>query len=234
LDRSTSLIAASRAHNVPVLQCLHENGCEWHSNCCGRAGATGDVVQLQWLRAHGAPLNTRSAYEAAMGGSVPVFEILQQEGVAFDSETMHRAAEYGQLQLCQWLRAAGCDWDTHACAAAARRQHLETLRWLHESGCPWHAQSICRNTVHTGGSKAIELLQYMMDAGELTSAALLTELLLQAGVHEQLAVAKWLRQHGAQWPAELCLNWFSVWRWRGEVLAWARAEGCTSPAELPM
>jgi hypothetical protein len=234
LDKSTSLAAASRPRNMPALQCLHENGCEWHDNCCGRAGATGDVVQLQWLRDHGAPLNTKAAYEAAMGGCVPVFEILQQEGVAFNSDVMHKAAEHGHLQLCQWLHTAGCNWDVHACTAAARRQHLETLRWLHESGCPWHAHSICRQAVTNGNSKSFELLQYMLSAGELTSAALLTELLLLAGAHEQLAVAKWLRQRGAQWPAVLCFNWYSIRRWSGEVLAWAREGGCTSPGEPPM
>jgi hypothetical protein len=101
LNKSTSSAAASRPHNISVLQYLRETGCEWHSNCCGKAGATADVLQLQWLHNHGAPLAIHSSYEAAVGGSVQVFEFLQQQGITFDRHTMQRAAYYGHLQLCQ-------------------------------------------------------------------------------------------------------------------------------------
>jgi hypothetical protein len=231
LYRSTSLLAASRPQNIPVLQYFLEAGCEWHDDCCGKAGAAGDLVQLQWLRDHGAPLTTSSSYEAAEGGSVQVFEFLQQQqGVAFDSLTMQKAAKHGQLQICQWLRAAGCPWDAEVCTAAAECYQVETLRWLHEQGCPWNAPYICRRAVSSDNSRSIELLQYMLSAGTLTDAALLTELLLRAGEYWQLAVAKWLRQQGAEWPAILYDPVYSD-LWDGEVLAWARAEGCTSPTE---
>jgi hypothetical protein len=225
----SSLAAAARPHNIPVLQYLQESGCGWHKDCCGKAGAAGDVAQLQWLCEHGAPLDASSAFTAAVRGSLPVFEFLQQQGVAFNSETMRRAAYNGQLQLCKWLRAAGCDWDQHACSAAAFQYHIGTLRWLLESGCPLNAAPICHQSVSGSGS-CIEVLQCVLDAGGLAGAALLRSLLLRAGTCRKLAVAKWLRQHGAQWPSanQMCN------RWTGEVLDWAIAEGCLTFAEQPL
>jgi hypothetical protein len=200
----TSVAAASRPHSMPVLRYLHESGCEWHKDCCGKAGAAGDVAQLQRLCSHGAVLSLSSVYEAARGGSVPVFEFLQQQQEVavnmLSSKTLLHAALHGQLQLCKWLRAAGCDWDHTVCTAAAGRYHIGTLRWLHEHGCPWDAAAICRQSVY-GSVSSIDVLQYVLDAGELVDAALLTELLLQAGTFRKLVAAKWLRQHGAQWPS---------------------------------
>jgi hypothetical protein len=60
-------------------------------------------------------------------------------------------------------------------------------------------------------------------------AELLTEALKYTGTHNQLQAAQWLRQRGAQWPAVLCNGYGE---WTGVVLAWARAEGCTSPTSL--
>jgi hypothetical protein len=58
------------------------------------------------------------------------------------------------------------------------------------------------------------------------SAELLTSALNAAGAGGRLQVAQWLRQHGAEWPIVLRAGRM---RWTGESLAWARAEGCTSP-----
>jgi hypothetical protein len=55
----------------------------------------------------------------------------------------------------------------------------------------------------------------------------MTQLLNHAGVRNKLAVAQWLRQHDAQWPA--ALGHSSYQQWSDDVIAWARSEGCTSP-----
>jgi hypothetical protein len=47
-----------------------------------------------------------------------------------------------------------------------------------------------------------------------------------AGAHGRLAAAQWLRQRGAEWPAELV---YGRHAWTGEVLTWARCEDCTAP-----
>eukprot|EP00953_Heterococcus_sp_UTEX-ZZ885_P040980 20934-Heterococcus_DN1.PRE.2 len=58
-----------------------------------------------------------------------------------------------------------------------------------------------------------------LDERELFTETLLSEMLAVAA-----SSSKWLRQRGAEWPDML---WHGN-RWDGEVLQWARAEGCTS------
>jgi hypothetical protein len=64
----------------------------------------------------------------------------------------------------------------------------------------------------------------------MASPAALADALNVAGSLDMLAVAKWLRQHGAEWPAVLRSPLYDD-PWRGETLAWARAEGCTALTE---
>eukprot|EP00953_Heterococcus_sp_UTEX-ZZ885_P042253 21482-Heterococcus_DN1.PRE.3 len=67
------------------------------------------------------------------------------------------------------------------------------------------------------------------------SADVLSSMLNAAGAHDNLAAAKWLRQQGAEWPDVIryfYVNSFDGYtEWSGEALAWARAEGCTSPTQ---
>jgi hypothetical protein len=76
-----------------------------------------------------------------------------------------------------------------------------------------------------GGSIAV--MQYLIQEGIASTAAQLTKMLLEAGLSRRLQAAQWLRQQGAQWPTKLRNT--VGFTWQGEVLAWARAEGCTSP-----
>jgi hypothetical protein len=79
-----------------------------------------------------------------------------------------------------------------------------------------------RSAADAGSAAVLACLQQQ---GMLaTDAAALTMLLDIAGMHSRLAAAQWLRQQGAEWPSRF--NWFP---WKNEVLAWARAEGCTTP-----
>jgi hypothetical protein len=52
----------------------------------------------------------------------------------------------------------------------------------------------------------------------------------RAGARGHMRAAQWLRQRGAEWPAVLT-DYEELFEevWDGESLAWARAEGCTSP-----
>jgi hypothetical protein len=78
-----------------------------------------------------------------------------------------------------------------------------------------------------------DILDYILEKNEVLDAELLTEALNWAGVDNKLQAAQWLRQRGAQWPAVLstgAVQWTQ--QWSGETLAWARAEGCTSPVTL--
>jgi type II secretory pathway component PulJ len=72
-----------------------------------------------------------------------------------------------------------------------------------------------------------ETLQYLWERGVQVETAELTELLHYAGINDQLASAKWLRQQGAQWPQVLCDDYGNVWT---EFMAdWAESEGYVAP-----
>jgi hypothetical protein len=78
-----------------------------------------------------------------------------------------------------------------------------------------------------------EILDYVVEQGEVLDAALLTRALNCAGAHSKLEAAQWLRQHGAQWPAVLRYEHQQLGLlWSDDMIFWARAEGCTAPTTL--
>jgi hypothetical protein len=72
-------------------------------------------------------------------------------------------------------------------------------------------------------------MEYVLSVAPPASAAQLTELLNTAGSNNELAAAQWLRQRGAEWPAQLRYHEYPRRPWQGDTLDWARQEGCTSP-----
>jgi hypothetical protein len=100
--------------------------------------------------------------------------------------------------MCQYLRDQQCPWDFTSTCRAARYGHVELLRWLMDNGCSWDALELCTSALQ-GGS--IEMLTYLQQQGLLTSTALLRNMLGTAARCNMLAVAQWLRQQGAEWPA---------------------------------
>jgi hypothetical protein len=89
--------------------------------------------------------------------------------------------------------------------------------------------------VAQGGS--VEALKYLQQQGSVFTPLRLTHMLNVAGAHNQLAAAQRLRKQGAEWPDALCFFEGIIWHdgpleWSGDTLAWARAEGCTSPTSL--
>eukprot|EP00953_Heterococcus_sp_UTEX-ZZ885_P032031 16755-Heterococcus_DN1.PRE.3 len=233
-NEQTSRSGAETPDNLHVLQYLYEQGCPWHDRICGTAGEAGDLEQLKWLHAHGAILDDFAVDVTAGGGALHVLEWMQQQGLVFTETTMTFAAMHGHLQLCQWLRAQQCPWDGSAATTAAFGNYSDVLRWLIESGCPHHAfgEHVCTSAVRGFGHGDFSTLQCLCDCGIMAEPAVLTDALNVAGAHNKLAVAQWLRQRGAQWPAVLCCPTLrGSTAWRGDSLAWARAEGCASPTE---
>eukprot|EP00953_Heterococcus_sp_UTEX-ZZ885_P026208 14174-Heterococcus_DN1.PRE.3 len=139
---------------------------------------------------------------------------------------MSNAARFSGLELCQYLRAEQCPWDARACEEAAYSGYVDTLRWLHEQGCPWDVDKV---RLAAAGQGHLPVIVYMQGMQPTASAAQLTEMLSAAGAHRKLPTAEWLRQQAAEWPALLK---HGSMPWRGEVLQWARDEGCTSPAPV--
>jgi hypothetical protein len=146
---------------------------------------------------------------------------------------MASAAGAGHIAMCEHLRSIGCAWNAWnagTCSSAAREDHINMLRWLRENGCPWDISKVSISAAHCGSTS---ILDYVIEQGEVLDAELLTDALICAGASDQLHAAQWLRQHDAQWPAVLSYEDFDeIKQWSGESLAWARAEGCTSPTTL--
>jgi hypothetical protein len=131
--------------------------------------------------------------------------------------------------MCEHLLVIGCVLDSRAHSEAALNGHIDTLRWLRERGCPWIVSEVCINAARYGFT---DILEYILKQGDVLDAELLTELLNDAGAFDQLPIVQWLRQHSASLPAALGSGQCYFHRWGGESLAWARAQGCTSPIAL--
>jgi hypothetical protein len=232
-DRRTSYHAALAGH-MHVLQFLLKKGCRFDKDCIDAAAERGDLLMVQWLRQQGCPWRkSEVVHLAAESGCVALMDWLlhEPEVVVMTHDLMASAAEAGQLAMCQYLREQGCPWSPRACLDAARAGHCDVVKWLHGAGCPWQPASIGGSmVVRAAMCSSVEILDYLLQQDMLTEggalAEALTEALAAAGVHDSLAAAVWLRQHGAEWPADLRYNTVP---WSRAMVAWARAEGCTAP-----
>jgi hypothetical protein len=212
------------AGHVHVLQYLRSEGCEWNEDCCSAAVKAGHITMLKWLLEQGCPWNTRRICNlAALSGNIHMMQYVRQLGGTLSAAVMSAAARKGHLLMCQHLHAEHCPWDAEACADAAREGHLETSCWLREKGCPWDSNRVAEEAAAGG---RMHILEYLHNEGLLTNAEVLTNALNFAGSWHKKEEG--LRQQGADWPALLQADGLE---WRDELLAWARAEGCTAPTE---
>jgi hypothetical protein len=221
---------AARSGNISMLDWLKaQSWCAFNDDACAGAAEGGHLAALQHIRSEGCSWEEDSiACDAARGGSIEVLDWLlqqQQQGIDIDATVMMMAAFGGQTAMCQHLRSIGCSWDAGACDQAADFGHFDTLRWLREHGCPWDVSAVCLIAAFCG---SIDILEYIIEQGEVLDAELLSKALNMAGAFDQLQAAQWLRQHGAQWPILLGHGEHYVLDWKPAALAWARAEGCTS------
>jgi hypothetical protein len=78
-----------------------------------------------------------------------------------------------------------------------------------------------------------DIFDYVIEQGEVLDAESLTNAFNHAGTSKSLRAAQWLRQHGAEWPLALSAGEEPyIHPWSADMIAWARAEDCTSPAVL--
>jgi hypothetical protein len=201
--------------------------CPYDAAACGLAAHNGHLEIVRFLHESHCPWDADTiCAAAAKSGNMKLLQYLKQEGCVFSEEVMSTAAERGDLRMCQYLCAEQCPWEGSACSSAAKRGHVDTLRWLHEQGCPWDSREVGITAALSGH---LSVIVYVVGAEPAPSAALLTELLNAAAINDHLAVAQWLRQRGAQWPAVLK---YSDTAWKTNVLQWARDEGCNAPTTV--
>jgi hypothetical protein len=161
--------------------------------------------------------------------------LIQQPGIELTADVIATAAERGDRAMCELLHANQCPWDEECCFSAAHagiteHGNLDMLRWFRQHGCPWDSGLIATDAAY---NDSVELLEYLQHEGVVFSANKLQQLLNVAGAFNSLTTAKWLRQQGADWPAVLQAygGYFEDDEWSGNVLTWARSEGCDSPLE---
>jgi hypothetical protein len=224
---------AARSGNITMLDWLKRGRwCSFGQDACAGAARAGKLATLQHLRSKGCDWDIYDiACCAAKSGSIEVVEWLRQRrDIVIGATVMSAAASAGHIHMCEHLRSSGCEWDDGACHEAAAADELDTLRWLREHGCPWDSFNVFFDAACRG---SIAILEYVAAQGEVLDAEQRLGAMNGAATYNQLQAAQWLRQQGAQWPAVLGYgNEQHVWRWTDAMLAWARAEGCTSPVLL--
>jgi hypothetical protein len=218
---------AAESAQLPILQFLYAKGIFLDPMACEVAARRGDFVTLRWLREHecGWHTNLVLPVAASSGNTKMMAWIIKQPGIVPNAGIIAAAARMGHTAMCEYLHAEHFPWNVSACTSAASSGHVGTLRWLHEHDCPWSAARTCEAAAAGGSIAAIE---YVLQQGLVFTPELLTVTLNAAGAHNKLAAAQWMRQQGAEWPSVLRAH-DTVWS--GDTLAWARAEGCTSPAK---
>jgi hypothetical protein len=153
-----------------------------------------------------------------------MIEYCREQGAQFYSkDIMKRATESGNLELCQYLHAQQCPLSRRSTTAAVANDHADILHWLLEQGCPLNTDAVCTIAGKRGSVSVLECLAQH----RRLSVKQLTLMLNVAGARGNLAAAKWLRDHGAEWPPILrytdTLGDHTMWS--GATLAWAVEQG---------
>jgi hypothetical protein len=217
---------AARSGNISMLEWLRTQE-KWYEidewNACSAAAEAGHLAVQQHLINEGWEWYQQSTvYGAACSGSIELVEWLRlEQDVETDDETLLAAASTGQIDLCEHLLSIGCVLDSRAHSDAARNGHIDTLRWLRKRGCLWIVSEVCMNAARYGST---DILEYILEQGEVLDAELLTDALNDTGAFNRLAVVQWLRQHGAAWPAALGSGQRYFHQWSGDTLAWLEHE----------
>ena len=233
-SEATCQAAADHGH-MHVLQHLHAEGCMSGRVCDAAAARRGDLVMLKWAHEHGYSWDSTDICKSAVysHNAELMAWLVQQPGVELTADVMATAAQSGDKAMCELLLANQCPLDVQCCLCAAqagihKHGNFELLRWFRQHNCPWWVEDLAHQAAQDG---SIALLEYMQQEGVEFTVELLTELLSVAGAFNRLTLAKLLREQGAEWPAELRAqgDYYEDDQWSGDVLEWARAEGCDSP-----
>jgi hypothetical protein len=241
--------AAMNGHLNVVLQWAADHDdqlgtIDWNDHdICSSAAQSGSIEVMQFLQQRGANFAEHNVTSdsnwardsittaAARSESKEVLLWLKQQNILPTVHAMCESARLDMLNICLFLHTeCSCPWDASVLSSAASNGVFETVQALYDRGCPIDVHAVCSAAARHGRVDVLEYLLQLPDQSQWT-AKQLTALLNLAGINEHLAVAKWLRQQGAEWPTVLG---DTTEKWQGKLLQWARRTGCTSPlAEDP-
>jgi hypothetical protein len=245
-EQAYLLETAALSGHLHILQWAADNDSEgeieWNDyGLCYAAAQSGSIQVLQFLQHRGANLaehnvNTHEVWAeesittaAARSERKEVLLWLKQQGILPTVHAMCESARFDMLDICLFLlhTECNCPWDASVLTTAANDGCFELVQALYERGCPIDVHAVCSAAACNGRVDILQYLQQLPDEPQWTPEQL-TSLLNVAGINEHLAVAKWLRQQGAEWPTVLG---DTTEKWQGKALQWARRQGCTS--DLP-
>jgi hypothetical protein len=210
-----------------ALAAAHELGMPFTEATAEGAAQAKCLPKLQWLLTEaGCPYTgTNLMLRASCAGDLESMQLLKTLGAAYNSEVLSAGLKH--WHVVQFLLGEGCQFDPYgeACPDAAGCGSLDVLKFCHAQGYPWDSTAVGVSAAMSGN---MEMLLWLADELHTTWApSTLQEMLLNAGLEDALDVCQWLRAQGAEWPAVLG-DENRGYGWTGEVLQWAREQGCTS------
>jgi hypothetical protein len=224
------LFALGRYSSMTVLEVAHALGMPYRDDSLvAGAARSGDLTKLllclnqygsfPWLT-KACRMVVRAAAESS--NAAVILQWLEQKGIFIDLKLYDTAATATRAHVLQYLRPDARPLYLKASEHANRPSHLSALQWLHV-----REAAIDIGHVHAAAALGnLEVLTWCAETTpELCTPQLLTEVLQTAAASNQLAVCKWLREHGADWPSQL--HWYDV-MWSPDTVVWAHSEGCTA------
>jgi hypothetical protein len=230
-------MAAAAGNQLATLQELRLQ--QWQVvKVAAKAAECADLSMLQWVMELQPEWTTQSIITVNEGAAAAADATVKLTWLCheFSADSLRlrfhfaeAAIKRGSVSLLQWLVLTGYQFDQlcYATTASAAGQ-LAALRYLvEEANSPWDVAAVRAAVAQLG---SVEILQWTSSACTAPwTTAQLSELLVVAGLNDQLHVAEWLRAAGAEWPASFLHgdpgNYdFAVWSL--QAMQWARANGC--------
>jgi hypothetical protein len=181
------------------------------------------LPKLQWLLNTVAWVHSEIVSAAAAGANIDALRWLKTQGVKFGDTVPFNAHKY--MHVLQYFVSEGCVVDPEeACYRAACCGSLEVLKWARAQGYAFPYDEVRIGAALSG---CLEVVQRMYDELSVRWDAYDMAYMLQlAGMDGSLVLCKWLREHGAEWPAMLGT---ADSPWSPRCLEWADSEGCDAP-----
>jgi hypothetical protein len=117
-------------------------------------------------------------------------------------------------------RVYGLQWDEWLTKLAVASEKYELLKWLLKCGCPCDLDAILVN-IDFDHFKRVRaaICRWPVDK--------LTELMDRAALYNDLDIAKWCREQGAEWPRDFFHMQGTLRVWPLRFVQWAIANGST-------
>jgi hypothetical protein len=176
------------------------------------AGAqTADLGMLQWICSQRVGWVSDELIDlCAAAGAIAAIEKLDWLRTFVPGEHWHTAkvcsaiVDTGAVASLEWLTAHGLQWPEAHLGAWSYAEwaflslQFEALRYVVQHGCPWRTQGAA---LVAAAAADVQTLQWIVEADQQPwSAARLSALLIVAGQSDNVPVATWLREQGAEWP----------------------------------